>query len=146
MKATRRLVTTALFLMLAPAGFAQALPAKFHPSRDAAADVALAIATARSQGKRVMVEVGGEWCSWCKLLDRFIADNADVQASLDANYVFVKVNYSPENKNAALLSRWPKVVGYPHLFVLDTDGKLLLSQNTGELEAGKDYDLSLIHI
>ena len=30
--------------------------------------------------------------------------------------------------------------GYPHLFVLDANGKLLHSQNTGELEAGKSYD------
>ena len=140
MKARRRLVTAALFLMLAPAGFAQALPAKFDPKRDAAADVALAIASASSQGKRVIVDVGGEWCPWCHILDRFITANADVKAILDANYVWVKVNYSPQNKNEALLSRWPRVAGYPHLFVLDADGKLMQSQNTGELEAGNDYD------
>lgn len=140
MKATRRFVTTALFALLAGAGFAQALPAKFDPGRDAAADVALALTTAKAQGKRVIVDVGGEWCPWCHILDRFIAANADVKAVLDANYVWVKVNFSPQNKNEALLGRWPKVAGYPHLFVLDADGKLLLSQNTGELEEGKGYD------
>jgi thiol:disulfide interchange protein len=140
MKASRRLLTTALLVLLAGAGLAQALPAKFDASRDAAADVTAALATAKRQGKRVIVDVGGEWCPWCHILDRFIAANDDVKAILDANYVWVKVNYSPQNKNEALLSRWPKVAGYPHLFVLDAEGTLTHSQNTGELEAGKDYD------
>ena len=119
---------------------AQALPAKFDPARDAAKDVAAATATARTLGKRVLVDVGGEWCPWCHILDRFVAANADVQALTDANYVWVKVNWSKENRNEALLSRWPAIKGYPHLFVLDGDGKLLQSQDTGLLEAGKDYD------
>ena len=45
-----------------------------------------------------------------------------------------------ENKNEALLSKWPAIRGYPHLFVLDGDGRLLHSQETDVLEAGKDYD------
>ena len=115
-------------------------PEKFDPARDAAGDVAKAVALAKAQDKRVIVDVGGEWCSWCHLLDDFIATNDDVKSLVDSRYVWVKVNYSKENKNEAFLSRWPKVAGYPHLFVLDADGKLLHSQDTGELEAGKSYD------
>lgn len=116
------------------------LSAKFDPARDAAADVARAVALAKAQGKRVVVDVGGEWCVWCHILDRFVARNADVRASIDANYVWVKVNYSKQNRNAALLGRWPKIKGYPHLFVLDATGMLVQSQDTGALEAGEDYD------
>lgn len=125
---------------LVPSTSAQDLPAKFDPARDAAKDVAAATAAAKAQGKRVIVDVGGEWCSWCHLLDRFLDDNADVRTLRDKGYVWVKVNWSKENKNEALLSRWPKVEGYPHLFVLDGDGKLLHSQETGSLESGKGYD------
>jgi len=118
----------------------QELPEKFDPERDAASDVANAIAKAKAQGKRVIVDVGGEWCAWCHILDGFIARNDDVKSLVGSGYVWVKVNYSKENKNEAFLSRWPKVAGYPHLFVLDADGKLLHSQDTGQLEAGKSYD------
>jgi thiol:disulfide interchange protein len=118
----------------------QELPEKFDPARDAASDVATAMAKAKAQGKRVIVDVGGEWCAWCHMLDGFIASNDDVKSLVGSGYVWVKVNYSKENKNEAFLSRWPKVAGYPHLFVLDADGKLLHSQDTGELEAGKSYD------
>jgi thiol:disulfide interchange protein len=116
------------------------LPTRFDPSRDAAADVAQALAVAKAEGKRVIVDVGGEWCSWCHILDRFVASNADVRALIDARYVWVKVNFSKENRNEALLSRWPRIEGYPHLFVLDANGRLVHSQDTSELESGRGYD------
>ncbi len=136
----KRYIAALLVLAFAAATGAQSLPAKFDPARDAAADVATAVVQAKAQGKRVLVDVGGEWCSWCHILDRFIGANADVRTLRDNAYVWVKVNWSKENRNEALLSRWPRIVGYPHLFVLDGDGKLLHSQETGALESGKDYD------
>jgi len=120
--------------------FAQDIRSKFDPSRDAAKDVAAAVATAKAQGKRVIVDVGGEWCTWCHIMDRFVLSNADVNALVDSNYVWVKVNFSRENKNEAVLAKWPTVKGYPHLFVLNADGKMLHSQETGSLEAARDYD------
>ncbi|MEO8485541.1 MAG: thioredoxin family protein [Betaproteobacteria bacterium] len=119
---------------------AQPFPERFDPKRDAAADVAAALGRARAEGKRVIVEVGGEWCTWCHILDRFFAANPDLAALRDARYLWVKVNFSRENENRALLARWPKIDGYPHIFVLDADGVLQRSQDTGALERGKSYD------
>ncbi|MGE5810097.1 MAG: thiol-disulfide isomerase, partial [Ignavibacteria bacterium] len=51
-----------------------------------------------------------------------------------------KINYSKENENKKFLSKYPKIPGYPHLFVLDENGKLLHSQNTSELEKGRGHD------
>ena len=132
------------FAFLSVAATAQDLPSKFDPQRDAAKDIATATALAKSQGKRVLVDVGGEWCRWCHILDRFLAAQTEIKAVLDSRYVTVKVNWSPENKNEAVLSRWPKIKGYPHLFVLDSDGKLLHSQDTGSLEAGDSYDAAKV--
>ena len=140
MNAIRRLFLAAPVLLFAQTLLAQGLPARFEPTRDAAADVATAAAMAKAQRKRVLVDVGGEWCSWCHILDNFIASNADVKKLVDDHYVWVKVNWSPQNKNEALLSRWPKIKGYPHLFVLDGTGALVHSQDTGALEAGNNYD------
>jgi thiol:disulfide interchange protein len=140
LKTFARFIVAGALLAFSAAGGAQSLPAKFDPARDAAADVATAAKQAKAQGKRVLVDVGGEWCSWCHILDRFIDANADVRSLRDAGYVWVKVNWSKDNKNEALLSRWPKIQGYPHFFVLDGEGKLLHSQDTGSLESGKDYD------
>ena len=137
---TRR---TALFVALytAVAAASGQVPAsdRFDPTRNAAADVTRALAEAKRTGRRLMLDVGGEWCSWCKLMDNFFASNADVRTLRDQSYVWLKVNYSKENKNEALLSRYPKISGYPHLFVLDGDGKLVASVDSGPLEDGRGY-------
>ncbi len=113
---------------------------KFDPARDAARDVELAVDRARAEGKNVLVDVGGEWCVWCHILDRFFAGDTEARALRDRDYVLVKVNWSPENHNDALLSHWPAIDGYPHLFVLDAEGGLVHSQSTGPLELGRGYD------
>jgi len=113
---------------------------KFDPSRDAAADIKDAIAEAARTHRRVLIDVGGEWCIWCHRLDSLYETHKDLYDFLTRHYVLVKVNYSKENKNEEVLSHYPKIPGYPHYFVLDRDGKLLHSQDTGALESGKGHD------
>lgn len=121
-----------------------ALHASFDPARNPADDLATAKVEAQRGNKRIVLDVGGEWCSWCHLMDQFIEGDAEVRRLRDASYVWMKVNYSEDNENAAFLSQYPQIKGYPHLFVLDADGTLLHSQFTGELELpkeqGKGYD------
>ena len=112
---------------------------KYDPKRDAAADIDAAVAEARRSGRHVLIEVGGEWCVWCHRLDDYLKAKRKLNALLERNFVLVKVNYSPENENEEVLSRYPEVAGYPHFFVLDGDGKLLHSQDTARLEKGKSY-------
>jgi thiol:disulfide interchange protein len=119
---------------------AQGLDAPFDARRDAAADVATAVAQAAAQGKHVIVDVGGQWCTWCHILDRFVTTQPQVRQRIAADFVWVKVNWSPANRNERVLSAWPKVAGYPHLFVLDANGRLLRSQPSAALESGNGYD------
>ncbi|PPT91633.1 thioredoxin family protein [Xanthomonas theicola] len=117
-----------------------ALGAQFDPARDPANDLETAEVEAKRGGKRILLDVGGEWCSWCHILDAFIEGDAELRSFRDANYVWVKVNYSDDDKNEAFLAQYPKIESYPHLLVLDANGKLLHSQFTGELEKGEGYD------
>lgn len=119
---------------------AQAPEPKFDPTRDAAKDIEAAVAEARRAGKHVILDVGGEWCGWCHTLDRYFREHDDLRAVRDKHYVWLKVNYSPENKNEQVLSRYPAIPGYPHFFVLDQSGKLLHSQGTALLEKASSYD------
>ncbi|MDR3625226.1 MAG: thioredoxin family protein [Ignavibacteriaceae bacterium] len=112
---------------------------KFDTTRDAQKDLKDAVAEAKRANKKVYVDVGGEWCIWCRRLDGFYQSNPDLQEYLNKHYVFVKINYSKENKNEAVLSKFPKIDGYPHIFILDKKGKLVKSKDTGELEEGKGY-------
>jgi thiol:disulfide interchange protein len=122
------------------AGETHVLPADFDPARDPAKDLDAALRIARAAGRNVLVYVGGDWCTWCHIMDRFFTANPDLKHLRDAKYVWLKVNWSKENKNEAFLRRYPAVAGYPHLFVLDASGKLLHSQDTAALETLKNYD------
>ncbi len=119
---------------------AQAEHPKFDPTRDPAKDIADAVKTAQKKNKRILLDVGGEWCGWCHKLDKFFIENLEAAKILKDKYIVVKVNFSQENKNEALLSKYPKINGYPHLFVLDKNGKLLHSLDTGLLETGDHHD------
>jgi thioredoxin-related protein/uncharacterized protein YciI len=112
---------------------------KFDPARDASADIREAIAEAKRSNRRIILDVGGEWCIWCKRLDTLFMRNSDLTDFMFKNYVVVKVNFSKENENETVLSQYPEIQGYPHIFVLEKDGKLLHSQDTGDLESGKGH-------
>lgn len=114
----------------------------YDPARDAAKDLDEAVAEARRTGKHVLLEVGGQWCSWCHTMHRFYEENPSLLTLRENNYINLVINYSPENENKKVLSRYPKIEGFPHLFVLDANGKLLRSQGTSELEDGKSYSLT----
>lgn len=137
----RRSFLFVVALLCAAPAVAQGLPSRFEPRRDAAADIAAAVARAAAERRNVIVDVGGEWCAWCHVMDRFIAAHDEVRSLIEAEFVWVKVNFSPANRNEALLSRWPAIPGYPHLFVLDRTGRLIRSQPSAELERGSGYDV-----
>jgi thiol:disulfide interchange protein len=113
----------------------------YDPKRDAAADLRVAVAEATRSKRRILLEVGGEWCVWCHIMDGYFEAHPDLLAFREQKFVTVKVNFSEENENKAFLAPYPKIPGYPHIFVLESDGRLLHSQGTSELESGKSYDL-----
>ena len=113
----------------------------YDPKRDPSKDLLMAEAQAKQANKRILLEVGGDWCGWCKILDSFLADHGELLKVRDSNFVLMKVNMSALNENYPFLSQYPKIPGYPWLFVLDADGKLLVSKSTDDLEKGvSSYD------
>jgi thiol:disulfide interchange protein len=86
------------------------------------------------------LEVGGEWCIWCHRLDDFFGAHPNLTRLRDKNFVTVKINFSEENPNKEVLSRYGPISGYPYIIVLDSDGKLVRPQETDVFEAGKSYN------
>jgi thiol:disulfide interchange protein len=111
----------------------------FDPARDAAADIDRAVAEARRTGRRILLDIGGDWCPWCHQLDQLFQQYPDIRRLRDENFVTVKLYYGEEKKNEQVLSRYSKVLGIPHFFVLDKDGSLLHSQHVVELQSGGNY-------
>jgi thiol:disulfide interchange protein len=114
---------------------------RYDPKRDPDADLAKALAEAKRTGRNVLLVVGGDWCDWCQVMDKFFAGHADVRALRERNFVTLKINMSPQNENRAFLSRYPKIPGYPYLFVLDAHGKILHPQRANVFEDGDTYNV-----
>lgn len=114
---------------------------KFDPKRNAAVDLQAAIEKAQKENKRIILDVGGEWCVWCIWMDNYFIKNPELAKLRDENFVWLKINMSMENENKEFLSKYPEIEGYPHLFVLEKDGAFLHSQGTAVLEEGKSYNL-----
>lgn len=113
---------------------------KFDPKRDAEADIQGAIGEAQRTGKRILIDVGGDWCGYCHEMDQFFTEHPEILHLRDKSFVTVAIYYGIDNKNRQALSRYSKVLGVPHFFVLEKDGTLLYSQHVLELRTGSTYD------
>jgi thioredoxin-related protein len=114
----------------------------YNPAANAKADIVAAVKKAQAENKHVLLQVGGNWCPWCVKLHKVFHTDTKIDSSLQANYVFVMVNYSKENKNLPLLKEleFPQRFGFPVLVVLNKEGKRIHTQATGLLESGEGYD------
>jgi thiol:disulfide interchange protein len=116
-------------------------PPIYNESADAKVDVAAAVARAKQENKRVLLDIGANWCGWCYLLHDVFDKDKQVHPIINAEYEVVMIDMGRTGKNSALLATYgiePK--GYPYLAVLDADNKLVTQQETGALEDGPKHD------
>ena len=115
----------------------------YKPEEKAETEIDNAIAEAKRSGKHVFLQIGGNWCIWCARFHDYITKDAQLDSLVKANYVMYHLNYSKENYNVKLLTRYkfPQRFGFPVFLILDTEGKLIHTQNSWYLEDGKtSYD------
>jgi thiol:disulfide interchange protein len=120
--------------------YAQEAPVKLYdPTLDGMKQINTAIAQAKAGGKHVLVQYGGNWCSWCRKFDAFSKADTTIAKIVNNNYVPIKLNYSPENKNEAsnLYLGNPMRFGFPVFIIIDGNGKVLHIQDSGLLEDGQ---------
>ena len=117
--------------------------------RDPFNDATAALSLAQQTNRQVLLEIGGNWCTWCHKMDAFLEQNPDIYQALHRNYVVLKINVSDSNDNAKFMASLPPVLGYPHMYVSTASGKMLLSKDTAELlkdgNYSREYWLSFIN-
>jgi len=118
----------------------------YNPAADAKADIAAAVKTAAAQRKNVLLQIGGNWCSWCLLFNGLVTKDAELNKYMNDNFVVLHVNYSQENKNEKVLADlgYPQRFGFPVFVVLDGKGNRLHTQNSSYLEEGKGHSKSKV--
>ena len=113
----------------------------YDPGADPFVQYHAAIEQAKAEQKLVLVIAGGDWCSWCHALNRFVTANSDVDAALHDTFVVMKVYVGDENYNDFFFSQLPQARGAPHFWIISPDRNVLASQSTRSFERGKrGYD------
>lgn len=126
--------------------FSQGTNKIYNPSADAEKELNKAIIKAKQENKFVLAQVGGNWCGWCLMINKFLTTDKQLDSLMKANFVYLHINYSKENKNLKLLEKleYPQRFGFPVIVIFDSNGKRLHTQNTGYLEEGKAYNKNKI--
>lgn len=115
-------------------------PAKpvYDESADAKVQIAAAVARAKKENRRVLIQWGGNWCPWCIRLHELYRSDRDIAKTLMYEYDVVMVDTGgAKGKNLDLAEAYGADVkkhGYPFLTVLDADGKAIANQETEALE------------
>ena len=114
----------------------------YDPTLDGMKQIKDASVTAKNEGKHVLIQYGGNWCSWCIKFDAFCKADGDIMKVIEANYVPVKMNYDPSNKNDAANEYMgnPTRFGFPVFIIIDGNGKVIHIQNSALLEEGAGYN------
>ena len=109
-----------------------------------------ALAKAKTEGKFVICQVGGNWCPWCLRFADFITNDTTISKIIDENFEYIHVNYNPRKSEgeanarqaAALMKRLDNCgrFGFPVFVVLDEEGKILHIQDSSFLEEGEGYN------
>jgi thioredoxin-related protein len=113
----------------------------YDPSLDGMTQIKEAIGKAEKEGKHVLIQYGGNWCSWCKKFDAFCKNDTTITGIISKNYIPVKLNYDPVNKNnpSNVFLGNPVRFGFPVLIIVDMKGKAIHIQDSGLLEDGTGY-------
>ncbi len=131
---------------IAPAGRAVAAkPAPkpevpvYDEAADAKKDVAAAVAKAKKENQRVLIQWGANWCGWCKWLAGTMKSDRDLSTKLRNEYQVVHVDVGHFDKNLDLAKELgAEFKAIPYLTILDADGKALVQQNTEPFETKVD--------
>lgn len=121
----------------------------YDPHRDNVELVTNAMQRADAEDKRVLLILGGDWCSWCKVLENDIDESEELTALLSRHYVVAKVHCDSESPGIRYKPRKQPQYGasfvniraksYPHLVILDSDGNRLLSRKMSGLVRNRRY-------
>ncbi len=108
----------------------------FDPNANAKDELNNAITAAGKEHKHVFILVGGDWSP--ESVQFNAALNKDyVQKVLQDNYIFLRINFSPGNKNEEVLRQQldcPKYDGYPIIVLLDENGKKVATKTGGNFK------------
>lgn len=124
----------------ATAGGGEGRPAAkpvYDETADAAKAIDAAMARAKKNNTRVLIQWGANWCGWCRMLHALFEGDADVGRKLRYEYEVVLVDIGRFDRHMELAAKYGadlKKNGVPFLTVLSADGSVIANRETDSLE------------
>jgi thiol-disulfide isomerase/thioredoxin len=107
----------------------------YDEKTDARKDVAAAVARARKENRRVLIQWGANWCGWCKWLAATMQHNPELSHELLYEYEVVHLDVGRFDKNLDLAKELgAEIKSIPYLTILDADGKAVVHSNSEPFE------------
>jgi len=103
----------------------------YNEAANADAQVAAAFARAQKSHKRVLIDLGGNWCVDCLVLSNFLR-LPEMRRFMEAHYEEVLVDVGRFNRNLQIPARFgitKRLEGVPALLIATPDGKLVNGSN-----------------
>jgi hypothetical protein len=107
----------------------------YDESANADTIVNAAFARAKKNHKRVLIDLGGNWCGDCIVLDNLMK-LPEVKRFVDAHYEAVAVDVGRFNRNLQIPARFgitQRLEGVPSVLIATPDGKLVNAGHTAAL-------------
>lgn len=82
-----------------------------------------ALNQAKNEKKLVLVDVSAIWCPTCRRLDNEVFADDDVRRFIKEKFVFSRLEYESD-EGQKFLEKY-KASGFPNLWLLDGDGKVV---------------------
>ena len=112
------------------------LPLPYDQNADAKAQVDAALAKAKASGKRLLIDLGGNWCADCRVFSGII-EAPEVHKWVDQHFEVVLVDVGRFNANLDIPARFgiQKLEAAPSILIVSPQGQLL---NGGDIVALQD--------
>lgn len=106
----------------------------YDPHANASDAIAQALAQAKVDHKRVLLDFGADWCPDCQVLAQLFED-PKVKPFLDAHYHVVRIDVGQWDNHLDVANRYgnPIEKGIPAVVILDADSNMITSTAGGEL-------------
>ena len=110
------------------------LPVPYDDRADADKALAATIARAKANGKRVLIDLGGNWCTDCRILAA-VMELPELKPFIAKHYEVVEIDVGRMNRNLQIPAKYgvTKLVGVPTVLIVETNGTLINATNSADL-------------
>src|SRR5262249_10568765 len=97
------------------------------------------VAQAKKENKRVLLQFGANWCPWCHKLNKLFETDKGIHDELSGHFVVALIDVNKGHNKDLIMKYGTEKLGLPFIVIVDADGKHVTTQNSDQLEEGKQH-------